>query len=61
MKRIVFATLFVATELGQAGAQDAAAGEKVFRTRSTRCGPSSRSEFRSIDGTFCRLWAGDFT
>ena len=30
MKRIVFATLFVAAELGQASAQDAAAGEKVF-------------------------------
>ena len=30
MKRIVLATLFVAAGLGQASAQDAAAGEKVF-------------------------------
>jgi cytochrome c len=30
MKRIVLATLFVAVGLGQARAQDAAAGEKVF-------------------------------
>jgi cytochrome c len=30
MKRIVLVALFVAAGLGQAGAQDAAAGEKVF-------------------------------
>ena len=30
MKRVVLAALFVATGLGQANAQDAAAGEKVF-------------------------------